>query len=518
MAFPVELHVHPPTRRELGLLVLAFASLLLATAAGYWALNQGWLTFWPFGTEDQTGPAVLDVTSQPTGATLTVDGRDRGRTPARLGVTPGQHTVVLQTPDSIPSHQQVTVGPAGASLSATLWSREPALTHLRPTYPGASIAAVSFVGDGRVALIMSMPPTGSREAWLLDPRGATLERLGPPGQWPALAVAPDGRQVAYLAAGTATAPTPAALPSPTAGSASVNARLDEVWTSGSDSSVAPRRLTRLVTGNERLVDLSWAPDGRHLLLVARQSLALGGEQTRLLWLALDEPSAEPRELLTLPADIVAASYSWEPQGHGVAFLARPTTGGPVAVCLLATVDGVFRYLGDLVPEGGVGAAATVAPVAWDAAGGVVYAATAAPAAHVPNDTPLFGLRPMGGPRTTLGVFRARSTAGTDDERLASGDGSAGLALRDDGTVLSLARPKSDGPVILRAIDPAGTQVDDLAELAVPPSPGGASLGGRWDLAHAELLLALPTGSLATNAPADYWLVRFVAGPGAEVTR
>ena len=72
--------------------------------------------------------------------------------------------------------------------------------------------------------------------------------------------------------------------------------------------------------------------------------------------------------------------------------------------------------------------------------------------------------------------------------------------------------------MLRGIDPAGSQAEDLAEIAVPPSPSGATLAGRWDLEHAQLLLALPSGSLAITAPADYWLVRFAAGPGLEPAR
>jgi hypothetical protein len=94
----------------------------------------------------------------------------------------------------------------------------------------------------------------------------------------------------------------------------------------------------------------------------------------------------------------------------------------------------------------------------------------------------------------------------------------GLAVGADGRILGLSRPKSDGPVVLRGIDPAGSQAEDLAEIAVPPSPSGATLAGRWDLEHAQLLLALPSGSLAITAPADYWLVRFAAGPGLEPAR
>ena len=36
--------------------------------------------------------------------------------------------------------------------------------------------------------------------------------------------------------------------------------------------------------------------------------------------------------------------------------------------------------------------------------------------------------------------------------------------------------------------------------------------------HAQAIVALPTGSLRTNAPTDYWLVRFAMGASAEDAR
>jgi len=495
-------------RPHLLLAVLACTALLVLFAGGWLAWQQGWLAGWLGRAEDRANTALLQVTSEPPGAAITVDGHERGRTPASLAVAPRRHTITLGGSEVIASRREVTVGADGASLAVALWAHQPHLTHLRPAYPGASIATAAFGRDGRLALVIALP-SGGREAWLLDPTSGSLARIGPAGQWAALAVAPDGAQVAYLAASATT--TTATAPSPAPGGSSPNSRLDEVWVAAAQRVAAPRLVFRLAAGGERLVDLSWSPDAEHLLLVTRKTLSLGGEQTRFLWLVLS--GGEPRELLTLPGQVVPGSYTWEPNGHATAFLARPGTGAQTAVCVLEPETSGFRYLGDLVSDGSSSATAAAAPVTWDAAGTALYAVSAAPV--VKEDTPLFGLRPMGGPRTTLALFRASSPAGTDDERLPGGDGVTGLAVRDDGAIVGLSRPKSAGPVVLRGIDPAGGQAEDLAELAVAPSPSGASLAARWDVEHAQVLLALPSGSLAATAPADYWLVRFAPAPSRE---
>ena len=155
------------------------------------------------------------------------------------------------------------------------------------------------------------------------------------------------------------------------------------------------------------MDLSWSPDDQHLLLVSRRPLAIGGEQTRLLWLPLR--GGEPRELLALPGQVVPSSYTWEPSGRAVAFLSRPAAGPQTAVCLLEPETTSFSYLGDLVDDGGARPAGDVAPVTWDASGKALYVASAPPVSK--EDKPLLGLRPIGGSRTTLGVFRQQLARG-----------------------------------------------------------------------------------------------------------
>ena len=205
MAQPFALAARNPGRHHPRLLVPVLAALLLVSAAGAWVWQQGWLASWLGPGNDSAHAVVLNVASQPTGAAISVDGHDRGHTPADVGVAPGPHTVLLQAPEFIPSRREVIVGADGSSLALTLWARQPQLTHLRPTYPGASIAAAAFVRDGRLGLVIGLP-AGGREAWLLDPAAGSLERIGPAGQWAALAIAPDGARVAYLAASVGAPP------------------------------------------------------------------------------------------------------------------------------------------------------------------------------------------------------------------------------------------------------------------------------------------------------------------------
>ncbi len=81
------------------------------------------------------------------------------------------------------------------------------------------------------------------------------------------------------------------------------------------------------------------------------------------------------------------------------------------------------------------------------------------------------------------------------------------AWRTDGSLVALTRPKSDGPLVLRSVDARGT-THDLGSLPVT----AAAYAARWDIAHAQALVAVRAdASLGASRP-DYWLVRF--GPEA----
>ena len=77
------------------------------------------------------GSAPVHLASQPTGATVWLDGRERGRTPLDLAVVPGAHTVVLRQTDSLDNVARVDVPPEGRALDVALWRRRPEVKPLR---------------------------------------------------------------------------------------------------------------------------------------------------------------------------------------------------------------------------------------------------------------------------------------------------------------------------------------------------------------------------------------------------
>ena len=216
-----------------------------------------------------------------------------------------------------------------ADLHADLWLWTPQAQLLRPTFPGATIAGATFLADGRIALTISLPPDDERQTWLLDDDGG-MRRLGPAEARGPLAVAPDGGRVAYAARGQ----------DDEAGTGGV--RPDEVWIAPAEGDRGTRAYV-LTTEmrDERLVDLSWAPDGRHLFLVTRYQLAGGGYRTRLLW--LDAATRQVDKIANIPSEVVPGSYGWSPTGEHVAFLAR---SGQTTVAL----PGPNRRHRDPVPD------------------------------------------------------------------------------------------------------------------------------------------------------------------------
>jgi len=75
--------------------------------------------------------------------------------------------------------------------------------------------------------------------------------------------------------------------------------------------------------------------------------------------------------------------------------------------------------------------------------------------------------------------------------------------RSDGSVLVLAR-SSSGRLVLRQVAPSG-ESHDAAELSLGALTRFAV---RWNVAHAQALIALPgSASLGPSQP-EHWLVRF----------
>jgi len=127
--------------------------------------------------------------------------------------------------------------------------------------------------------------------------------------------------------------------------------------------------------------VAWTPDGRHLLVTVRLAAIAGGyAQARRSRVLLVDASSEqltpPVELMTLPAEVVAGSYTWASDGHWVAFLTQAPTGSGgnvfVALCAIDTSAGGeiagFRYLADLGRVSDPAGPLPVAAAAWSTLG------------------------------------------------------------------------------------------------------------------------------------------------------
>jgi hypothetical protein len=428
------------------------------------------------------GRATLVVNASAPGAFVELDGQERGGAPAGYPISPGEHLLTVRKSGFFDAVQRLIV-PPGVTRTATLelWPRDPRLLAVRPAFPGAAASSVEFLEDGRLALAVTLPPGDERQLWLLDGEGE-LRRFGPPNARGALAVAPGGGQVAYLARG----PRPGFD----------DARLDEVWVTARDGEPGERLFALDASvSNERLFDLSWAPDGRHLLTASREQLTGGGLRTRLRLLDLDSQAGGPaRGLVSLPSEIVPDSYSWSPSGDFVAFLAR--AGQATSLCLLGVPGGQFRYLADLSRDDP--SPLPFAPVAWSPDGRhLLYTAP-------PQDRTGPGGWPFGGkPAPALFAAQLTSEGIGLGKRLGESEGYAPI-WRPDGVIYALARPRGDGPLVLRAVDPKGP-ARDLAELPLKTS---SSFAARWDAAHAQALIAIRgAAGLEADRP-EYWLLQF----------
>lgn len=427
--------------------------------------------------ESATASATLLVTSSPPGAEVVVDGHPRGRTPATLALPPGEHEVRLRHTDyaEVTYHVRLTEGES-INVDGALWLRTPLVQRLRPTFPGASIVDASFLANGRVALAVTIPPDEERQLWLVDAEGG-IQRVGPPEARGSLVVSPDGARIAYLAQRKA--------------SSIGNGRLDEVWLGPTGGERGERRYALPSTSTaERLVDLSWAPAGDGLLVVSRTQAGSGAVRTRLLW--LETTGGEPTELATLPSEVVPGSYSWSPDGVRVAFLTR--AGSLTSLCLVSRDGAEFRYLADLGREDTH--PLSFPPIAWSRDGArVVYTA---PTQDRPNTGGF-----LFGPKASLALFAVelpRSSA----LRLGASEGQS-PTWRPDGSLLALGRARGNGPLTLRAFDEKGGNARDLGEIPVRPATVYLA---RWDVAHAQMLLALRGSASLGATSAEYWLVRY----------
>ena len=215
---------HAPIRRieRIRVLVPALCGIGTAAVAG-WLVAGGSLPpvqtlsgqLEPVAVDSAAGGAPVHLESTPSGAAVRIDGTTRGKTPLDTWVSPGQHALSFQHPDTLDEDQTLTVAGTGAQVAVALWRRRPEVMPVRSIYPGASLVDARFLDTGQVALLVGLPaPAGasgaSRELWHLDPTTGQVARVRVPGvegSASTLVLALDGDQVAYVTPGSSAAVT-----------------------------------------------------------------------------------------------------------------------------------------------------------------------------------------------------------------------------------------------------------------------------------------------------------------------
>lgn len=420
----------------------------------------------------------LALTSQPTGAALSLDGHDHGTTPQDVLVEPGRHTLQLTAPDALPGRYVIDVGGDGAPFHALLWRRQPDVTRLRPALPGATLADVRQLDDGELGLTVALPASGQLQAWRMDPSTGSPVALATSITGRRLAIAADGTQLAYL--GTPIGPP---VPQP-ASTWSSYPSSSVVWVLSPDTgTLASWRAP--IEPPEELTDVSWSPRADRLLVVSNQRLQGGATIGRAWFVDAGAQHAEP--MLSIPSDIVVGSELWSPDGQWVAFVAH--AGQVNALCLLA-VDGTFRYVADLDIS-------ATPPLGYPA---VTWSQNSRSLLFVaPHQHPL---------GVSLGWLQSDPShalymASVDQASpVALGDTELELATwREDGLVLGLSRTGVDAPINIRLLDGGGGGGGQQL-LQLPLKPAGA-YAAVWDVRRARMLLA----SRNQENGLDYWLVR-----------
>lgn len=478
MELPFTIVFEPPSQEELraglrmrgtwvaGLLIL----LAVGTAICVWRVGRA---------EALVGGAAvpLQLASHPSGASVWLDGRERGRTPLEVDVDPGAHTVQLKAPDAVDATYAVQVGIQGGVLDALLWRRQPALKRLRSTLPGATLADVHLLSNGELALSVALPAGRQVQAWRLEPRSGALRPALAEAAGTRVALTPDGEHAAWL--GYEAGPS-----RPAADVTGFGYTQPTIVWLVSEAPSAPIAGWRAPLGpGEQLVDVSWSPTADRLLVVTTQALAGAAMRSRL-WF-VDAAELRAQELLSLPSDVVPGSAVWSPDGQRVVFLAR--AGALNALCLL-DLQGEFQYLADLDST-------PVAPLAYPPA---TWSADSqrllfvAPRQH-PSGAASGWLQVD--PRHALYVADV-----TERSPALIGDTDVDLAVwRADGQMVGLGRVGSDGSLDVRLLGSGGSS-ERVLELPVKP---GSSIpyAASWDPARARLLVASPTSS----GTIEFWL-------------
>lgn len=468
MHLPFQVEFERPTRAELRHTVgrrrtqVILGVGVLTTALGGASLNHA-------GRATVSTEAAVSIRSTPPGAAITIDGHQRGVTPAMLAVNPGRHLLVVHRRGDGDVHVSFDAQlRATATVSAHLWRAVPVVREVQAPLPGTAVDQVGFLDDGRVWLSLVAAGGAEHQLWVLTP-GSIPARLGSAAISGPLVPSPDGERLAY-AVSPATAPASATL-------------LAVTVTPATGGAPPSRYALPLAARAATIIDLSWAPDGRHLLILAER----GGSAPVSTFLWLDVAS-DVHQLGDVPSGIVPGSYSWSLDSTCLAFLAR--SGSATTLCLLDASAPSIRALADL--NGGRSVPPT-APLSWspDGRAGVYAAAVAA------TSTSLGGV--LWGQSTLSGLFLLDAHH-PDGARLTTLAGSS-PAWRPDGSIVAVAAMTSGAGPALHASDVSGNLSWPVATL---PVPGSGALALRWDAGHAQALAE----RRAWNAAPTYWLLSF----------
>jgi hypothetical protein len=505
----------------------------------------------PFAAEqaDAAGPAdgvPVRIDSTPAGAEVLVDGVRRGRAPMLLPLSSGSHNLLLRQPESIDAPLPLDVQAEGASVSVSLWRRKPDVVPLRPVYPGASLGDARFLADGTLATTVTTGPSSSantsgptRELWHLDPATVNLTHLssGSPSEAvvSVVALAPDGRQVAYATGGSTTSVSPWPTSSSESYSEAAGAAPPSVRVSNSDSSnsqtvfAIDRGPRSPATDTEHITGVVWTPNGQGLVVTTRTDTTPARARLVLVTTgatgADNEPPA-PTDLVVLPAEVIPESAVVDSNGGWLAFLARATsssnTTNTVTLCVVQLRGGgAFRDVVDIGPAQRLPA---VAPLAWaptstesvNTQARLAFVAPV-PAANTSSGAGLFdifgALQPAATPTGLFVLDLNGSAAGASQpRRIGTVTGLAAPVWRDQSTIYGFVH-RDDGSLSLQAVDVSSGTVHDTGALIPPGIVRGNGLSARWDAEHGRaLLLAHPAGGSTDPSVAGLqgWLVSFLS--------
>ena len=473
MHVPFTVVFEPPTRLEVRRFLTSrgFGLTLLAVVFG--TLGAFFLIAYLRARQHpRLATATVHVTTTPPGASVELDGQRKGQTPLTVAITPGTHQVALRLNGYATTTSRVTAeNGQTVSVHRLLWLAQPRLLQIRPPLPGSEITGAAFLADGRIALMVALPPSNERQLWLTDGHSEG-QRVGPPKVTAPMAVSADGQRVAYVVQ---------------SGASSFQATPSELWVAPSSGGSTGQKIYTAEHADqpERFVDVSWSPDGAHLLLASQRQLSAGaGLRTRLL--SLSAEGGDPRELAVLPSQVVPGSFVWGPQGQ-VAFL---TTNGQVtSLCVLDSASGGVRYVADL--SWASNDPTQLPPIAWSNAGDAIYSA---PLALRKSEID----RLLSGP-AVYGLFMLPAAATTGKAFGAEGQFPV---WRPDGSLVVFGKPNKGSGLTLRLISSSGPP-QDLATLPF----SGQLAGVRWDADRAQALLAL-RASTDAGSQTDYWLATF----------